>query len=334
MSNIHKKNTYKDWDYPWLLKFRDAITESRWFAEEFDFHDDIQDYRVRLTKPERTVAKRAMLAISQVEVETIKEYWSDINKIYPKHEIAFVGKTFAENEIVHSESYALLLEKLGLNNEFEELLKNPVIAGRVNYLTKYLKQSGENKHQFEALKLILFTLFVENVSLFSQFAILKSFRRHKNYLKSIDNVVLSTQKDEAVHAKFGVELIKIIKKENPDWFNNEFYSKIYEACAKAFEAEAGIIEWIFEEGDLDFIKKSEVIEFIKYRFNSSLEEIGGESLFSVNEDELKNLNWFIEEIYLYTRNDFFNTKSANYNKVVVSSGDIIDAVRRIVDEVV
>jgi len=334
MSKIHKKNTYKDWDYPWVLEYRKAIKKSQWFAEEFDFHDDIQDYHIKLTGPEKNVAKRAMLAISQVEVETIKEYWSDVNKIYPKQEIAFVGKTFAENEIVHSESYALLLEKLGLNHEFEDLLKNPVIAGRVNYLTKYLKQSGENKHQFEALKLILFTLFVENVSLFSQFAILKSFRRHKNYLKSIDNVVLSTQKDELVHSKFGVELIKIIKEENPDWFNEDFYAKIYEACHKAFEAEVGIINWIFEEGDLDFIGKSEVIEFIKYRFNSSLKEIGGEELFNVDENEIEKLNWFIEEIYLYTRNDFFNTKSANYNKEVVSNNDVLSAVRRVVDEMV
>lgn len=334
MSNIHKKNTYKDWDYPWLLKFREAINESRWFAKEFDFHDDIQDYHIRLNPQEKLVVQRAMLAISQVEVEAVKEYWSDINKVYPKHEIAFVGKTFAENEVVHSESYALLLEKLGLNEEFEKLLKNPVISGRVNYLTKYLKQSGENKQQFEALKLILFTLFVENVSLFSQFLIIKSFRKHKNYLKSIDNVVLSTQKDELLHAKFGMELIRIIREENPDWFNDDFYDKIYEACEKAYEAEVGIIKWIFEKGDLDFISAEEVIEFTKYRFNSSLKDIGGIEIFKIDELKLKNTEWFIEETYLYTRNDFFNTKSANYNKVIVTNNDILSAVGRIMNEMV
>lgn len=328
MSNIHKKNTYKDWDYPWLLNYRKAIIDSRWFAEEFDFSDDIQDYHIRLNSKERSVAKRAMLAISQIEVETVKEYWSDINKVYPKHEIAFVGKTFAENEIVHSESYALLLEKLGLNSEFEDLLKNPVISGRVNYLTKYLRKSGESNHEFQALKLILFTLFVENVSLFSQFAIIKSFKKHKNYLKSIDNVVLSTQKDELVHARFGIALIEIIKEENPDWFNENFYQKIYDACEKAIEAEIGIVNWIFEEGDLEYINKEEVIEFIKYRFNTSLKEIGGKELFTIDNNKLKNLNWFIEEIYLYNRNDFFNTKSSNYNKVIVNTNDIKNGLRR------
>src|SRR5690606_33091093 len=139
----------------------------RWHAEEFDFSEDIQDFHVSLSDLERNAIKNAMLAISQVEVENIKEYWKDINKVFPKHEIAFVGLTFGENEVVHSEAYSMLLEKLGFNEDFELLLKNPVIEGRVNYLNKYLKESGDNPKQFQTLKLILFTLFVENVSLFS-----------------------------------------------------------------------------------------------------------------------------------------------------------------------
>lgn len=334
MSIFKKRVAFKPWEYPNLIRYRDAIRDSRWDVEEFDFDEDIQDFHINLNNIERNAIKNTMLAISQIETENVKTFWSDSGKIFPKPEIAIVGLTFGENEIVHSLAYSKLLEVLGFNDEFKLLLKNPVIEGRINYLNKYLKESGDNPQQYNTLRLTLFSLFVENVSLFSQFAIIKSFRKHKNYLKSIDNVVLSTQKDELVHAKFGIELISIIKKENPDWFNDDFYNKIYEACEKAYLAEVKILEWIFEQGELDFLKLDTLKEFTKSRFNDSLIDIGGKPIFEVDKSILEPLKWFIEEIYGYTRNDFFNTKSSNYNKVKVKISDVLKAVRRIKNEMV
>ena len=50
-------------------------------------------------------------------------------------------------------------------------------------------------------------MYVEYVSLFSQFLIVKSFNKHMNVLKDIDNVVQATQKEEVIHALFGVFLV-------------------------------------------------------------------------------------------------------------------------------
>lgn len=235
--------------------------------------------------------------------------------------------TIISGNCTHSIAYSQLLEVLGFNEDFQELLKSPVIEGRVNYLNKYLSKRYENNEKFYTLSLMLFTLFVERVSLFSQFAIIKSFRKKKNYLKSIDNVVLSTQKDELVHSQLGVYLLDIIKKENPDWFNEEFYDTIYKACEKAFKAEKGIIEWIFEKGDLDFITKDQVIEFTKDNFNTSLESMGLKPIYKTDKELLQPLDWFNVEIYAYTRNDFFNTKSANYNKISVKPKDIKNSIK-------
>ena len=44
----------------------------------------------------------------------------------------------------------------------------------------------------------------------------------------------------------------IIKEENPEWFDEEFYKLINSACKKAYIAECGILDWIFEKGELDF----------------------------------------------------------------------------------
>ena len=74
-----------------------------------------------------------MLAISQIEV-SVKSFWGDIYHKIPKQEVGSVGATFGESEVRHADAYSHLLEILGLNNEFKELKKKPVIMRRVQYL--------------------------------------------------------------------------------------------------------------------------------------------------------------------------------------------------------
>jgi ribonucleoside-diphosphate reductase beta chain len=183
-------------------------------------------------------------------------------------------------------------------------------------LKKYLTGAADNSNEKYTLTLTLFSIFIENVSLFSQFVIIKSFNKHLNCLKDIDNVVQATQKEEVIHALLGVYLIKQIQKEFPEWFNEEFYAKLYRACKKAFESECNIIDWIFEAGELDFLPKDVVKEFVKNRFNESLEMIGGKNVFEVDQEKLEQLKWFNVEILAEVNTDFFHKKPVTYSKKV------------------
>ena len=71
---------------------------------------------------------------------------------------------------------------------------------------------------------------------------------------------------------------------------------------------------IFEEGELDFLPKNQVIEFIKDRFNRSLESIGVESIFETNQELLSQTEWFNDEIIGTKHGDFFVKRSINYSK--------------------
>ena len=254
-----------------------------------------------------------MLAISQIEV-AVKSFWGDVYHKIPKPEIGSVGATFAESEVRHADAYSHLLEILGLNAEFKDLKKNPVIMKRVRYLEAALasSKSEENKEYSEAV--LLFSLFIEHVSLFSQFLIIMAFNKHRNMLKGVSNVVEATSKEEQIHGDFGIDLIKIIKAENPSWFDVLHESRIQDMCRNAFEAESAIIDWIFEKGELDFLPKKEINEFIKDRFNRSLESIGVEKVFETDETLLNNTEWFNDELIATKHGDFFVKRSINYSK--------------------
>ncbi len=233
------------------------------------------------------------------------------------------GKTFISGncEGRHMETYSHLLELLGLNDEFDNLLEVPAIAARVDYISEAMVHASSQNHQHYVLTLALFSLFVENVSLFSQFAIIKAFSKERNTLRAVDNAVQATQKEELVHGMFGTYLINLVRKEAPEWFDGEFYRIVHEACIKSYNAELAIIDWIFEEGELDFLPKSVLHSFLKNRFNESVVGIGGNPVFEEVGD-LSSLKWFDEEIKAAVHVDFFAKKSPNYAKIEVSSDEL------------
>lgn len=313
-TNIFEKRVnLKPYEYPALNEYVDAIRHSYWIHSEFNFTSDIQDFKTRLTIVEQNAIKNTMLAISQIEV-AVKSFWGDIYHKMPKPEIGSVGATFAESEVRHHDAYSHLLEILGLNNEFKRLKKNPVIMRRVHYLETALKNAKSDDNKEYAESILLFSLFIEHVSLFSQFLIIMAFNKHKNMLKGISNVVEATSKEEQIHGDFGIDVIRIIKDENPTWFGEEYNTIVKVMCDEAFESESKIIDWIFEAGELDFLPKNVINEFIKNRFNNSLESIGIDKIFDIDESLLEQTEWFDDEIIGTKHGDFFVKRSINYSK--------------------
>ena len=308
-----KRINLKPYEYPNLNEYVDAIRHSYWVHTEFNYTSDIQDYKVHLNEKEKSAVERAMLAISQIEV-AVKSFWGDIYKRMPKPEIGNVGATFAESEVRHADAYSHLIQLLGLNNEFENLLEVPQVRRRIKYLEKAIlnSKSVDDKEYFESI--VLFSMFVENVSLFSQFLVIMSFNKHKNKLKGISNAVEATSKEENIHAEFGFELVNLIKKENPEWWTPQLVEDLIIATKEAYEAETEVVNWIFEKGDLDFLTKKQTMEFIKYRFNVSLNSIGVDSIFETNDALLETTEWFDDEILTTKHTDFFNKRSINYSK--------------------
>ena len=265
-SNIFEKRiNLKPYEYPELYEYVPAIRHSYWIHSEFNFTSDIQDFKTSLSESERSAIKNTMLAISQIEV-AVKSFWGDIYHKMPKPEIGSVGATFAESEVRHADAYSHLLEILGLNQEFKNLKKKPVMMKRVQYLETALKNAKSEDNKEYAESILLFSLFIEHVSLFSQFLIIMAFNKHKNVLKGISNVVEATSKEEQIHGDFGIDIIKIIKNENPDWFDEEHALMIQQMCADAFTSESKIVDWIFEKGEVDFLPKAVINEFYKKSF--------------------------------------------------------------------
>ncbi len=298
---------YRPYEYPNLAEYVHAINHSYWLFSHYNYNSDVQDIKVNMPYDKAETALRAILAISQVEV-SVKKFWSKIGDYFPKPEIEEVAATFAESEVRHAQAYSNLLDIMELNNRFAHLTDVPAMRGRINYLRDANTKVLENRDVFK--NIILFSMFIENVSLFSQFYVLLKFNKEEKWLNGTANAILATSKEEVIHANFGFDLINTIKKENGQWWTDELKQEIYDAADTALAAEGKVIEWICN-GDEDL--ENEVYNFVCLRMDDSLKAIGLNPQY-YKLDGKKEFEWFYTLTESRAAIDFFNSKDPSYTK--------------------
>lgn len=313
MSIFDKRINYKPFEYPGIYQFTDAINKSFWVHNEIDFTADTQDFHSHLDPAEKTAIKHSLLAIAQIEV-AVKSFWGNLYDHFPKPEFNGLGSTFAECEFRHSEAYSRLLEVLGYNDEFEKLIEVSVIRERIDYLNSALKDSRSDDRKKYVVSLILFSILIENVSLFSQFAIILSFTRFKGYMKNVSNIIAWTSVDEQIHANAGIYIVNQIREESPDFFDEETVEFIRETVEHSIDVESRILDWIFVEGEIETVNKKDLLNFMKFRVDDSMKKINLDPIFNVSYDDYKPMVWFEEEVFANSLDDFFAKRPVDYTK--------------------
>ena len=299
--------------YPWTEQFIESMHNGFWTDKEFSFQSDLQQYRTELTEQEQEIIARTLSAIGQIEV-AVKTFWAKLGENLPHPALQDLGYVMANTEVIHNNAYERLLSVLDMEDIFEENLKLEFISGRVKYLRKYThKFYSDSKKQY-LYALTLFTLFVENVSLFSQFYIINHFARFKNVLKDTDQQVKYTRNEENIHALVGMKIINTIREESPELFDIELEERIAHEAVCAYKAEAQIVDWMLNGIDEPSLNPAVLKEFIKNRINSSLEQIGFDTVFDIDNSLVEPTMWFEEELLGNNMTDFFHSRPVEYSK--------------------
>lgn len=299
--------------YPWTEEFIEAMHNGFWTDKEFSFKSDVQQFKVNLTEQEREIIIRTLSAIGQIEI-AVKTFWAKLGENLPHPAMQDLGYVMANTEVIHNNAYERLISVLGLEDVFEKNLKLEWIEGRVKYLRKYTHKYYKDSKKQYLYAIILFTLFVENVSLFSQFYVINWFARFKNVLKDTDQQVKYTRNEENIHALVGIKIINTIRSEYPELFDEELENKIISEAEEAFKSEAKIVDWMINGIKEDGLTAPIVKEFIKNRINESLVQIGFKKAFEVDKELLKETKWFTEELLGNNMVDFFSSRPTEYSK--------------------
>jgi ribonucleoside-diphosphate reductase beta chain len=307
--------------YPWTKPFVDAIWQGFWTPDEFNFRADYSQFKTDLSPQEQEVVVRALSAIGQIEV-AVKTFWASIGDRMPHPSIRDLGYAMANSEVIHNLAYEKLLDVLHLTHVFEQNLNEEVIKGRVNYLRKYLKKAYKDDKKQYVYAITLFTLFVENVSLFSQFYVIMHFNRNRAILKDCAQQVQYTRNEEMLHAQVGIKLINTLREEYPELFDEELEKRIAEECIDSLKAESKVIDWIMGDLKLPGLDADILKSFIAKRMADSLDQIGFDSSkIYYDPEHIKQTYWFDEELLGSNMTDFFQKRPVEYARGTAITAD-------------
>lgn len=294
-------------------EFSRSMRNGFWTVELFNFGSDIQDFKTKLSPEEQELVIKTLAVIGNVECR-VKTWWWKLGLTLPRRSFIDLGITMAHTEVIHFEAYTKLIKVLDMQESFEATKENPLILGRDKYLGKYAhRYYKDSKKQF-VYAMILFTLFMENVSLFSQFYIILWLGRYKNVLKDTNQQVMYTKNEELVHSRVGIWIVNEARKEYPELFDDEMMERVLAEAKEAFEWESKIIDWLLNGYTGERLNPSIIKEYIKSRINESMEQIGYSKPFEINAELARDYEWMDEEVLGNNLTDFFYKRPVNYSK--------------------
>ena len=310
---------FKPFEYP--TYFNDGWMpqqQAHWLHTEISMQGDVKDWNENLSVSEKNLVGNILLGFAQTEC-AVQDYWSTfVTRWFPKHEIKMMAVTFGASETIHATAYSYLNETLGLE-DFEAFLHEPTIANKFELLTETtndwthedLATNAEARSEV-GRSLAIFSAFAEGVALFSSFAVLYSFQM-RNMLKGIGQQMKWSIRDESLHSKMGCQLFRHMCEEYPELLE-ESREAIEEAALLMVKMEHKFIDKMFEMGDLENIKATDLKEFIKERANTKLVELGYSAIFEYDKEKAEELEWFYHLSGGETHTDFFATRPTDYSK--------------------
>lgn len=319
MGLFTERLAYKPFEYPeyytegWLKQ-----AQAFWLHTEISMQGDVKDWNEHLSEKEKHIVGNILLGFAQTEC-AVSDYWTTmVTKWFPKHEIKQMAMMFGSQETIHATAYSYLNETLGLD-DFEGFMHEPSMADKFENLASVVADYDHDVLRFNSLarvdvarSIAIFSAFAEGVSLYSSFAVLYSFQM-RNLLKGIGQQMKWSVRDESLHSKMGCQLFKHMCSEYPE-LKKVVREDVEEAAMVMVDLEMSFINKIFEQGDLDNLKATDLSNFIKKRANEKLVELGYEAIFEYDAESASELDWFYHLTGGVTHTDFFAMRSTDYSK--------------------
>lgn len=300
--------------YPAAKEIMEKQQDVSWTAQEIPVDKDIHDYRHEMTEAQLNLATVTLQLFVEIE-QRVGDVWDTIATWFPHSEIEGCCAEFARMEkSVHAFFYQKMSDVLNIDPE--ETAKNQEVVHALKNKLHLLKKVTANLEDNKALSLATVAM-IEQVLLFSNFAMLKSFQSNghnliKNTITGVDFVV----QDEQIHGDFAAYLFKTMLSEDSKIGSidkAELLKEIYSIMTEIVNHEDDVIDYTFI-GDvaINDITGFQLKSFIRTRANKTLSMLGYEPMFKVEADPIGT--WFYKGANSIKVHDFFSGITNQYRR--------------------
>ena len=298
--------------YPTAKEIMERQQDIGWFAQEIKVEKDIQDYKVNMDTQSYELVLVTLQLFVEIE-QNVGDIWTKIESWFPHSEIEGACSVIASMEkSVHAFFYQKMSDVLNVNPEDTLNAQSTVVALRdkLEFLNNILNNASDNK------PLTLATVaMIEQVLLFSNFAMLKSFQANGNNLipntiSGVDYVV----NDEVLHGEFASYLFNTYVDEQGSHASPQLRSDIHMVAHQIIQHEDAVIDHLFLTKDryINGVNSNQLKSFIRHRVNYVFNSIGMEDKYQVEDETIAK--WFYKGANAIKMHDFFVKGTNSYSR--------------------
>jgi len=301
--------------YPTAKEIMEEQQNKTWFAQEIDVAGDIHDYRHNMTSEQFALVSTTLQLFVETE-QVVGNIWEIISSWFPHSEIeGACTQVAAMEKSVHAFFYQKMSDELNIDPE--TIASNQKLVIELNNKLAMLKQIMSNVKQATTptkRSLVLFTVsLIEQVVLFSNFAMLKSFRANGNSL--IPNTITGVNfvvQDESIHGVLASYLFNEYVKENKLQLNTSYLEEVIQ---EILVREDAVVDYLFltDTMKINGIDRLDLKRFIRERVNFVCAEMNL-PMYSVGSTPSLISEWFFQGVNAISIHDFFTSGTHQYKR--------------------
>src|SRR5678816_2616898 len=276
--------TLRPMRYPSFYEmYRNAI-KNTWTVEEVDFSTDVTDLRAKMSPAERHMINRLVAFFatgdSIVSNNLVLNLYKHINS--PEARMYLSRQLF--EEAVHVQFYLTLLDTYIPEHKereaaFSAVENIPSIRKKAEFCMKWMDsineldslQTPEDRKRF-LLNLICFASCIEGMFFFAAFAYVY-FLRSKGLLHGLAAGTNWVFRDESAHMAFALDVVKTVRKEEPELFHLEMERRVATMLDEAVDCEMQFAEDILS-GGIAGLSVTDVRRYLEYCADQRLSTLG------------------------------------------------------------
>jgi len=317
--------TLRPMSYPIFYDmFRNGI-KNTWTVEEVDFQTDLADLKQRFSPAEVHLIQRlvAFFATGDAIVSNnlVLNLYKHINS--PEARVYLSRQLF--EEAVHVHFYLTLLDNYVPDPDeraaaFAAIENIPSIARKAEFCMKWMDsiqqldrlENRTHRRQF-LLNLICFAACIEGLFFFAAFAYVY-FLRSRGLLHGLASGTNWVFRDESCHMEFAFEVVKVVRQQEPDLWDEQLEQQIILMLREAIDAETQFAEDLLS-GGVAGLSVRDMRQYLGFVADARLERLGIAPAFHA-----KNPFAFMDLQDVQELTNFFERRVSSYQSAV--SGEV------------
>jgi ribonucleoside-diphosphate reductase beta chain len=317
--------TLRPMQYPAFYDmYRNAI-KNTWTVEEVNFTTDVDDLRGKMTAAERHLISRLVAFFATGDSIVANNLVLNLYKHINAPEARMYLSRQLYEEALHVQFYLTLLDTYipdikEREEAFAAVENIPSIQHKAQFCQKWIDsindldrlETAEQRQQF-LLNLICFAACIEGLFFFAAFAYVY-FLRSKGLLHGLAAGTNWVFRDESAHMSFAFEVVKKVRSEEPELFNEELNLQINTMLFEAVECEMQFADDILSLG-VAGLSTSDMRQYLEFIADQRLAMLGLQKVFKA-----KNPFSFMDLQDVQELTNFFERRPSAYQVAV--AGDV------------